>query len=94
MLISSNGTLVRTGVMDISVMGRNTQGVRLIRVGREGSFTHLFTTDPCLEPHSQLLWGRRSIDRFSSGENAAPVEEGTGLLKGFGSAICYLTRSH
>ncbi len=33
MLISSNGTLVRTGVGDISVMGRNTQGVRLIRVG-------------------------------------------------------------
>ncbi len=33
MLISSNGTLVRTGVSDISVMGRNTQGVRLIRVG-------------------------------------------------------------
>ena len=35
MLISSNGTLVRTGVDDISVMGRNTQGVRLIRVGKE-----------------------------------------------------------
>jgi len=35
MLISSNGTLVRTGVMDISVMGRNTQGVRLIRVGSD-----------------------------------------------------------
>jgi len=33
MLISSNGTLVRTGVGDISIMGRNTQGVRLIRVG-------------------------------------------------------------
>ena len=33
MLISSNGTLVRTGVEDISIMGRNTQGVRLIRVG-------------------------------------------------------------
>ncbi len=32
MLISSNGTLVRTGVEDISIMGRNTQGVRLIRV--------------------------------------------------------------
>ncbi|MGI9232315.1 MAG: DNA gyrase subunit A [Woeseiaceae bacterium] len=32
MLISSNGTLVRTGVDDISIMGRNTQGVRLIRV--------------------------------------------------------------
>jgi DNA gyrase subunit A len=35
MLISSNGTLVRTAVGDISVMGRNTQGVRLIRVQAE-----------------------------------------------------------
>jgi DNA gyrase subunit A len=32
MLISSSGTLVRTGVHDISVQGRNTQGVRLIRL--------------------------------------------------------------
>jgi DNA gyrase subunit A len=32
MLISSNGTLVRTPVSDISVQGRNTQGVRLIRL--------------------------------------------------------------
>jgi DNA gyrase subunit A len=35
MLISSNGTLVRTAVGDISVQGRNTQGVRLIRVQSE-----------------------------------------------------------
>ncbi len=33
MLISSNGTLIRTAVSDISIQGRNTQGVRLIRVG-------------------------------------------------------------
>ncbi len=32
MLISSNGTLVRTPVDEISVLGRNTQGVRLIRL--------------------------------------------------------------
>ncbi len=32
MLISSSGTLVRTPVADISIQGRNTQGVRLIRV--------------------------------------------------------------
>jgi DNA gyrase subunit A len=32
MLISSNGTLVRTPVADVSVQGRNTQGVRLIRL--------------------------------------------------------------
>jgi DNA gyrase subunit A len=32
MLISSNGTLVRTPVGDVSIQGRNTQGVRLIRL--------------------------------------------------------------
>jgi DNA gyrase subunit A len=32
MLISSSGTLVRTPVRDISIIGRNTQGVTLIRV--------------------------------------------------------------
>ncbi len=32
MLISSNGTLVRTPVKDVSIVGRNTQGVRLIRL--------------------------------------------------------------
>jgi DNA gyrase subunit A len=32
MLISSGGTLVRTPVSDISIIGRNTQGVTLIRV--------------------------------------------------------------
>jgi len=36
MLISSTGTLVRTAVDEISVQGRNTQGVRLIRLGEGG----------------------------------------------------------
>jgi DNA gyrase subunit A len=34
-LISSSGTLVRTPVADVSQQGRNTQGVRLIRIGDE-----------------------------------------------------------
>jgi len=33
MLISNSGTLVRTPAQDISVLGRNTQGVTLIRLG-------------------------------------------------------------
>jgi DNA gyrase subunit A len=32
MLMSSSGTLVRTRAGEISVLGRNTQGVRLIRL--------------------------------------------------------------
>jgi DNA gyrase subunit A len=35
MLISNSGTLVRTPIDDISVLGRNTQGVTLIRLGKE-----------------------------------------------------------
>lgn len=37
MLISNGGTLVRTGVADISVVGRSTQGVRLIRLAEDES---------------------------------------------------------
>jgi len=32
MMITDNGTLVRIAVADVSEMGRNTQGVRLIRL--------------------------------------------------------------
>ena len=35
MLISSGGTLVRTRVNEISMMGRNTQGVRLISLSND-----------------------------------------------------------
>lgn len=37
MLISDQGTLVRTAVGEVPVQGRNTQGVRLIRVRDEES---------------------------------------------------------
>ncbi len=37
MLISNGGTLVRTRVDEISIVGRNTQGVRLINLGKEES---------------------------------------------------------
>ena len=39
MLITSGGTLVRTRVDEVSVMGRNTQGVRLIRLGKDEQLT-------------------------------------------------------
>ena len=33
MFLTRNGLLVRTPIKDISVIGRNTQGVRVIRLG-------------------------------------------------------------
>jgi DNA gyrase subunit A len=35
MLITDNGTLVRTRVNEVSVIGRNTQGVRIIRTSED-----------------------------------------------------------
>lgn len=41
MLITNRGTLVRTQVKDISSMGRNTQGVTLIRLGESEQLTEV-----------------------------------------------------
>ncbi|MBK1673624.1 DNA gyrase subunit A [Ectothiorhodospira shaposhnikovii] len=41
MLITNGGTLVRTPVADISVLGRNTQGVRLIRLSDDEKLVEL-----------------------------------------------------
>lgn len=43
MLISSKGTLVRTPVEDISILGRNTQGVTLIRLGEDEKLVQMET---------------------------------------------------
>ena len=39
MLITNVGTLVRTRIDEISIMGRNTQGVRLITLGEDEKLT-------------------------------------------------------
>jgi len=41
MLITNGGILVRTKVLDISVVSRNTQGVRLIKLGKGEKLTQL-----------------------------------------------------
>jgi len=49
MLMSQSGTLVRTPVKDISVVGRNTQGVRLIRL-EEGDELPAWSASPVSAP--------------------------------------------
>lgn len=49
MLISNAGTLVRTNVADISVMSRNTQGVRLIRLGDDEHLVGIARVEPLSE---------------------------------------------
>ena len=46
MLMSSSGTLVRTRTSEISVLGRNTQGVRLIRLDDGEQLMGVVTVEP------------------------------------------------
>ena len=53
MLITNQGVIIRMAARDISVLGRNTQGVRLVRVGKEDvvqAVCHLAETDDDDEP--------------------------------------------
>jgi DNA gyrase subunit A len=49
MLITNSGTLVRIAVSDISEMGRNTQGVRLIRLGNDELLVEIETLEAIVE---------------------------------------------
>jgi DNA gyrase subunit A len=80
MLISSTGTLVRTPVADISVVGRNTQGVRLIRLGEAERLTGVERVAG-LEPGDDST----AIDSDGNDQNpdsAASGEEGGALGDG------------
>ncbi|MEE9161288.1 MAG: DNA gyrase C-terminal beta-propeller domain-containing protein, partial [Gammaproteobacteria bacterium] len=46
MLISDQGTLIRTPVNDVSVLGRNTQGVTLVKLGED---EHLVSLERIVE---------------------------------------------
>jgi DNA gyrase subunit A len=50
MLISDGGTLVRTNAGEISTLGRNTQGVTLIRLRKEEKLVGLARIEPEDEP--------------------------------------------
>jgi DNA gyrase subunit A len=45
MLISNQGTLVRTRISEVSVLSRNTQGVTLIKLGKEESLVRTVRVD-------------------------------------------------
>jgi DNA gyrase subunit A len=80
MLISSTGTLVRTPVADISVVGRNTQGVRLIRLGEAERLTGVERVAG-LEPGDDAA----AIDSEGNAQNpdsAASSEDGGALGDG------------
>jgi len=77
MLISSTGTLVRTPVDEISIVGRNTQGVRLIRLGEGERLVGIERIDESLEGASEGGEGESTEAAASSSASSgeAPSSE-------------------
>jgi DNA gyrase subunit A len=72
MLISSTGTLVRTTVDEISVQGRNTQGVRLIRLGEGGERLVGIERVESLESNGDEVEETGTADPVPGGTELAP----------------------
>jgi DNA gyrase subunit A len=75
MLISSTGTLVRTPVDEISIVGRNTQGVRLIRLGEGERLVGIERIDESLEGAAEGGEGEGAEAAASSAGEPPPSEE-------------------
>ena len=71
MLISNRGTLVRTPVVGVSVVGRNTQGVTLIKTRDDEKIVALQRIEEIKEP--------QEIDSESADETEQSVEPGVEL---------------
>ena len=55
MLITNGGTLVRTRASEVSMVGRNTQGVRLIRTGESELVVGLQRIDEVEEDENAVV---------------------------------------
>ena len=49
MLVTDTGTIIRINVKDISILGRSTQGVTLIRTNDGGKVVSIETLKPDME---------------------------------------------
>jgi DNA gyrase subunit A len=70
MMITDNGTLVRTRVNEVSVIGRNTQGVRLIRTAEDEHVVALQRIDE-IEEAEDFIEGEVEA---AEGASEAPAE--------------------
>ena len=73
MLISDQGTLVRTRVSEVSTVGRNTQGVRLIRTADN---EHLVAVQRIEEVESELEDSENATDHVEVAEADTAIGNG------------------
>ncbi|WP_339409894.1 DNA gyrase subunit A [Pseudomonas sp. EA_35y_Pfl2_R5] len=73
MLISDQGTLVRTRVSEVSSLGRNTQGVTLIKLAKDETLVGLERVqEPSAEDDEELLDGEEGVEGAVEDAGDAP----------------------
>ena len=73
MLISDQGTLVRTRISEVSSLGRNTQGVTLIKLAKDETLVGLERVqEPSAEDDDELLEGEEGFVEGGDGAEDAP----------------------
>ncbi len=76
MLITSGGVLVRTRVSEISVVGRNTQGVRVIRLDKKEKVVGVDRVDGLPDEDNEIEEGAENTESDSSSlENSDNLEQ-------------------
>jgi DNA gyrase subunit A len=73
MLVSSTGTLVRTPVSDISIVGRNTQGVRLIRLAEGERLTGIERVEGLENGEGEETGEAAGAEAAQAGEGSSPT---------------------
>lgn len=72
MIITSEGMIIRQAVKDISVISRNTQGVRLINLSADDSVRDITRIPPEDEDDSKL---DREVEELKKSKKVKPVQE-------------------
>ncbi len=75
LLITIDGTVIRTPVNSISVLGRNTQGVRLMRVGEDSKVVCVARAEPEPEEEAEAVESGSDLDMNVGEAPAEPEEE-------------------
>jgi DNA gyrase subunit A len=86
MLISDMGTMVRTRTSEISELGRNTQGVRLIRVSEGEKMIGIARIEEPEEDELEIAEGEAQEASASSAESADPTETDESTAEGAAEA--------
>ncbi|MCX8532352.1 DNA gyrase subunit A [Chryseobacterium luquanense] len=76
MIINKSGVAIRMNMDEMRVMGRNTQGVRMINLKKNDEIAAIAKVEMDKDVEEEILEGEESEDSISTEENTSPQTEG------------------